>query len=44
MRSALIDRYTRQPADLGHYEPDLRVASLLDLAEAVIAHNAAVRG
>ena len=44
MRSALIDRYTRQPADLGRYEPDVRVASLLDLAEAVVAHNATARG
>lgn len=43
MRSALIDRYERQPADLGPYEPDLRVTSLLDLANAVVAHNAASR-
>jgi putative hydrolase of the HAD superfamily len=43
MRSALIDRYTRQPADLGRYEPDVRVVSLLDLAKAVVAHNAALR-
>jgi HAD superfamily hydrolase (TIGR01549 family) len=44
MRSALIDRYERQPADLGRYEPDIRVTSLLDLAETVVTHNAAVRG
>ncbi len=43
MRSALLDRYGRQPADLGRYEPDVRATSLLDLAEAVIAHNVAVR-
>ncbi len=42
MRAALLDRYGRQPADLGRYAPHVRVTSLLDLAEAVVAHNAAV--
>jgi putative hydrolase of the HAD superfamily len=40
MRAALLDRYGRQPEDLPAGEPDLRVASLLDLVELVVRHNA----
>ena len=39
MRAALLDRYGRQPDDLGAAEPTLRVAGLLDLVEIVVRHN-----
>jgi HAD superfamily hydrolase (TIGR01549 family) len=38
MHAALLDRYRRQPTDLP-VQPTLRVASLLDLAELVVARN-----
>jgi putative hydrolase of the HAD superfamily len=40
MHAALLDRYGRQPDDLGEAEPTLRVANLVDLAELVARHNA----
>jgi HAD superfamily hydrolase (TIGR01549 family) len=39
MGAALLDRYGRQPDDLP-VRPTLRVATLLDLAEVVVRHNA----
>lgn len=39
MGAALLDRYGRQPDDLPA-KPTLRVASLIDLAELVVRHNA----